>query len=82
MVEAPLIAEVVEIVREVGKLPPETIVEAQTCLVDDLGIDSLDLVGMLLQIQDRFGVVIDDDDVANLRRVGDLATCVANHRAA
>lgn len=77
MAESPLVTELVAIVRKVGKVAPERLVTSDTRLVDDLGIDSLDLVAVFLQVQDRFDVVIEDDDVAALRTVSDLATYVA-----
>ncbi|MBX6314996.1 MAG: acyl carrier protein, partial [Isosphaeraceae bacterium] len=53
---------------------------AESRLVEDLAIDSLDLVGVFLKIQDHFDVVIDDEDVPQLRRVADLAAYVSRHR--
>ena len=77
-----LLGEVIEVVRSSGKLPAGTSIDADKRLVDDLGIDSLDLVGVFLSIQDKYDVVIDDDDVPNLLRVSDLAAYVARNRAA
>ena len=48
--------------------------------MEDLAIDSLDLVDVVLQIQDEFDIAIEDDDVPNLRRVADLAMYVAARR--
>ena len=42
-------------------------------LVEDLAIDSLDLVGVILQFQDHFDVVIEEDVVPHLCRIADLA---------
>jgi acyl carrier protein len=80
MTEASLLGEVIEVVRVAGKIAPGVSVDADKRLVDDLGIDSLDLVGVFLSIQDRYDVVIDDDDVPQLRRVADLAAYVEKNR--
>lgn len=40
---------------------------------DDLGIDSLDMVELMMNIEDKFKVVISDDDVENLTTLGDVA---------
>jgi len=77
-----LVNEVILLVRESGKLAPGIVVEADNQLVDDLGIDSLDLVGVFLSIQDKYDVVIEDDDVPMLLKVSDLAAYVAKNRAA
>jgi acyl carrier protein len=75
-----LLAEITETVRSATKISPQVLITADTRLVEDLAIDSLDLVGVLVAIQDRFDVAIDDDDVPNLRRVVDLARYVARRR--
>jgi acyl carrier protein len=80
MPEASLLGEVIAVVRSAGKLRPGVEVDAEKRLVDDLGIDSLDLVGVFLSIQDQYDVVIDDDDVPRLLRVADLAEYVAKNR--
>jgi len=81
MPEALLMGEVAEVVRSAGRLAPSVAVDADKRLVDDLGIDSLDLVGVFLSIQDKYDVVIEDDDVPTLLRVSDLAAYVARNRS-
>ena len=41
-------------------------------LLEELALDSLDLVAVILQIQDRFQVEIDPDEIPDLRCVDDL----------
>ena len=43
-------------------------------IVDDLGADSLDVVELLSQLEDEYGIVIPDDEVESLITVGDVAT--------
>ena len=43
-------------------------------IVDDLGADSLDVVELLSQLEDEYGVTIPDDEVENLVTVADVAT--------
>jgi len=74
------LAEVTAIVRKAGRIAPQVLVTADSLLVDALAIDSLDLVNVLLKVQDQFDVVIDDDDVPNLRRVSDLVAYVGERR--
>jgi acyl carrier protein len=80
MIDSTLVAEVAGIVRQAAKVPPQIGIEAESRLVEDLAIDSLDLVGVLLAVQDHFDVVIDDEVVPSLRRVVDLAETVARDR--
>ena len=51
-------------------------------LVDDLESDSLNFVGMIIEIERRFGIMIDDDDAANVVTVRDLAALVKRGVAA
>jgi acyl carrier protein len=80
MIDATLVAEVAGIVRQAAKVPPHVILGAESRLVEDLAIDSLDLVGVLLAIQDHFDIAVEDDVVPSLRRIVDLADYVAKNR--
>ena len=78
--EPSLVAEVVDVIRKAAKIPPRVAITPHSRLVEDLAIDSLDLVGLILQLQDHFDVVIEEDDVPNLCRVADLAAYLAGRR--
>ena len=80
MIDQSLISEVSEIVRQTAKIPPQVVITDESRMVEDLAIDSLDLVGVLLAVQDHFDIVIDDDVVPSLRRIVDLAELVAKDR--
>lgn len=67
-----VLAGVVEIVHRVGRVPATKLVTGETRLVEDLGIDSLDLVAVFLEVQDRYGIVLDDDVVPEIRTVAKL----------
>ena len=51
------------------ELDPES-VTMDTNLVDDLGADSLDVVELIMELEDEFGVAISDEDAAQLYTVG------------
>jgi acyl carrier protein len=68
-----LVTQIAEIVRSVGKIAPEVSIAETSRLVEDLGIDSLDLVGVFLKIQDDLGVAVEESDVPGLTRIGDPA---------
>lgn len=46
-------------------------------LVEDLGIESADLLNLLNALEDRFGVAIDELEAFELRTVADLGDLVA-----
>ncbi len=80
MTDSTLLADIADSVRFVARIPADVAITGDSLLVEDLAIDSLDLVGIFLKIQDHFDVAINDDDVPSLRRVADLAQYVARHR--
>jgi acyl carrier protein len=75
-----MIAEVTCVVRESAKIPPRVPIGPSSRLVEDLAIDSLDLVNLILALQDRFDVAIDEDAVPSLCRVADLAAYLSERR--
>ena len=75
-----LIGEVAGIVRKAAKIPQGIPIHQDSLLLDDLRIDSLDLVAVILQLQDHFEVVIEEDAVPHLCRVADLAAYLAERR--
>ena len=75
-----LVPEVVDVIRKAARVPARVPITPESRLVEDLAIDSLDLVGLILQLQDHFDVVIDDDAVSNLCRVADLAAYLAERK--
>ncbi|WP_433871901.1 acyl carrier protein [Saccharopolyspora sp. CA-218241] len=48
--------------------------------VDDLDIDSLSMVEIAVQAEDKFGVKIPDDELANLKTVGDAVNYIVNNK--
>ncbi len=71
-----LVTEVISTVRRAGKVPAHVMIGSESRLVDDLAIDSLDLVDVILKLQDQFDVVIEDDDLPNLLKVSDLVNYI------
>ena len=47
-----------------------------TDLQDDLGADSLDVVDLLMSIEDEFEIEIPDEEIENIRTVGDLVNYI------
>lgn len=41
-------------------------------ITDDLGADSLDVVDLVMALEDEFGVEIPEDEVENIKTVGDI----------
>jgi acyl carrier protein len=82
MIDPTLIAELSDSVRTIARIAPDVPISADTRLVEDLGIDSLDLVSIVLTAQENYGVPIDEDEVAGLRTMADLVLYVERRRGA
>ena len=67
-----------EIVEEVAGVAADD-VTVEKSFVDDLDIDSLSMVEIAVQAEDKFGVKIPDDELANLKTVGDAVNYVASN---
>lgn len=45
---------------------------AEASIVDDLGADSLDVVDLVMSFEEEFDIEIPDEDVENMKTVGDM----------
>lgn len=75
-----ILAGLAEIVEEVAGVAQDD-VSSEKSFVDDLDIDSLSMVEIAVQAEDKFGVKIPDDELANLKTVGDAVDYVAANAA-
>ena len=50
----------------------DTDLDADTDIVNDLHVDSLDKVLIIGKIEEEFGVSFDNDQVAGIRTIGDI----------
>jgi len=69
--EKQIIAGLAEVIEEVTGIDPSE-VTPETSFVDDLDLDSLSMVEIAVQTEDKYGVKIPDEDLAGLRTVGDV----------
>ena len=68
-----------EIIDEVAGVPADQVTPDKS-FVDDLDIDSLSMVEIAVQAEDKFGVKIPDDQLAELKTVGDAVDYIAKHQ--
>jgi acyl carrier protein len=74
-----VMAEVLErvskiIVDRLGVEESEVTLEAS--FKDDLGADSLDVVELVMELEDEFGMEISDDDAEKISTVGDAVNYI------
>lgn len=63
------------IVNEVAGVPVED-VQSDKSFIDDLDIDSLSMVEVVMAAEDKWGVKIPDEEVKNLKTVGDAVAYI------
>jgi acyl carrier protein len=51
-------------------------ISSDSSLTLELGLDSYDLIGMCVVLEDAFDIVIDEQEIANLHTVMDVFQCV------
>ena len=51
-------------------------INENTDVVSDLGADSLDVVELMMSVEDEFGIMIQDEEIAELKTVGDVVNYI------
>ncbi len=52
----------------------------ETDIQEDFNADSIDIVDLLMAIEDDFDIAIPDEDVVNMKKVGDLVKYIENNQ--
>ncbi len=68
-----------EIVNEVTGIPADN-VQLDKSFSEDLDVDSLSMVEVVVAAEEKFGVKIPDDEVQNLKTVGDAVAYIKKNR--
>lgn len=56
----------------------EDAVTVEASITEDLGADSLDVVDLVMSIEESFDVEIPDEEVENIKTVGDIVKYIEN----
>ncbi len=68
------------VAEQLGVEPEKVTSDAE--FVQDLNADSLDLVELIMQLEEEFGVEISDEEAENIKTVGDALEYIQEHTAA
>lgn len=63
--------KVIKIASEATKVDAQNI-KLETNFIDDLNLDSLDMVEMMMKMEEEFGVEIPEDKTDDLKTIGDV----------
>lgn len=59
---------------------PEENITPETRFVEDLKADSLDLVELVMDLEERYGVEIPDEQLAEVKTVGQIIELIDNNK--
>ena len=66
-----------DMIAEQLKVDPAEI-KAESRLMEDLKADSANIMVMIMDMEDRFGITVEDDQIMKLKTVGDVAEYIAS----
>ncbi len=75
-----------DILEKVKKLISEQLdveeanIQESSSIADDLGADSLDVVDLVMAIEDEFSIEIPEDQVENIKTVGDIVKYIEDNQ--
>ena len=75
MSQQEILAELAAIVNDIAGVPVGDVTPQKTFL-DDLDVDSLSMVEIATAAEDKFGIRIPDDDLKDLKTVGDAVSYI------
>ena len=59
-------------IRTTAKIQSNVLITSTSRFQEDLGVDSLDLVSVLLNIQDDFGIEWSDEEISGIMSISDI----------
>lgn len=80
MADDPVLAELANILNELTGVNPEDVTPDKS-FVEDLDVDSLAMVEVAMAVEEKFNAKIPDDQLAELRTVGDAMNYIKEHSA-
>jgi acyl carrier protein len=72
-----IFTSIAESIRSVSSKAKSATIRPDSRLLEELALDSLDMVAVILQLQDQFHVEIDPDEIPELHTVADVAASLA-----
>jgi acyl carrier protein len=78
MQHSQIVDELIVLLNGIHEKPQK--IAASTALITDLGLESIQVIEYLCEVEDRFDMIIDEESIANVRTIGDLADVVLKLR--
>ena len=78
MADDTILQELAQILEEVADVKPEDVTPDKS-FVDDLDVDSLSMVEVAMAVEEKFNAKIPDEELSELKTVGDAVTYIQQH---
>ena len=69
-----------EIIVEQLNIDDGALINLDTNLQEDLDADSLDAVEIIMNIEEEFDIKVDDDELENIKTIGDIVKYIENNK--
>ena len=69
-----------EIIVEQLNIDEGAFINLDTNLQEDLDADSLDAVEIIMNIEEEFDIKVDDDELENIKTIGDIVKYIENNK--
>ena len=54
-------------------------IKSESDIINDLGLDSLDIVELVMTLEEKWNIVADDEDIKTLKTVADVVKYIENN---
>ena len=58
----------------------ESTITRDSRLIDDLHADSANIMVMIMDLEDQFGIVVEDDQIMKMKTVGNVVDYIESHQ--
>ena len=76
--DSELSAKVADLVCKQLDVSPDQVTQ-ETSFINDLGADSLDIVELIMELENEFGVTIPDEEAEKIQTVGEAISYIEEH---
>ena len=80
MADDTILQELASILNEVADVYPKDVTPEKS-FVDDLDVDSLSMVEVAMAVEEKFGATIPDEQLSELKTVGDAIAYIESHKS-
>ena len=74
-----MLATVINIISTQLKIDPSTVTR-DSRLIEDLKADSANIMVMIMDLEDQFGITVEDDQIMRMKTVGDVVDYIESHQ--